>query len=210
MLRTLVWFSLFSASAAFAQNWEVGALGGFGFTNDLTYKSGSASATAGLTNSGAVGAFGGEDTFNYVSGEARYLYDFSDLRLSGPGASTTFAAHTHILEGVFLFHFTPRTSRVRPFIAAGGGLSVLVGTGMQLAAQPLGNFAGLTATNQVLPVADVGAGVKIDLQKHLRLRFEVDDYMTGAPTKVIAPYPGVTVSGFLNNIVAFGALSVTF
>ena len=205
-LLSLIFFS----SIAFAQTWEVGALGGYGFTNDLTIKTSSASATAGLANGGVVGAFGGDDTYNYFSGEARYLYRFSDLRLSSGGTSVDFAAHTHIAEGAFLAHFRPRNARIRPFIAFGGGIKVLVGTGAESATQPLGQFAALTATHEILPTADVGAGVKINLATHLRLRLEVRDYISTAPTKLIAPAPRASESGWLHDIMALAAFSFTF
>jgi hypothetical protein len=210
MFRHLCFLSTLFSAGLFAQTWEVGALGGFGFSNDLTVKSPAGSANASLAKGAVIGVFGGDDTYNYFSGEARYLYRYSDLRLSSGGTSVDFAGHTHIAEGVFLFHFRPRQSRIRPFIAAGGGVSVVVGTGTESAAQPLGKFAALTATRQTLPTADVGLGVKINLPHHLRLRLEADDYISSTPNQVIAPAPGATVKGWLNNVIAFGALSYTF
>jgi len=198
------------AAGASAQIWEVGALGGYGFTNDLSVNSPAGSATAGLAKGGAVGVFGGGDTHNYFSGEARYLYLFSDLRLSSGNTSVDFGAHTPIAEGAILAHFRPRTAKVRPFIAFGGGLKWVIGTGVESAGQPLGRFAALTATHESLPTADVGAGVKINLRDHLRLRVEVRDYLSATPNKVIQPAPGSSLSGILNNIVALGGLSYTF
>jgi hypothetical protein len=210
MIRKLLCLSPLLAGVLCAQNWEVGALGGYGFSNDLTIKSASGTATAKLAPGAALGVFGGEDTYNYFSGEARYLYRFSDLRLSSAGTIVDFGAHTQIAEGVFLFHFRPRQSRIRPFLAAGGGISVLSGTGRQSAGQPLGHFAALNATREALPTADVGVGVKINLQKHLRLRLEADDYLSATPGKVIAPAPGATLGGVMHNVIAFAALSFTF
>lgn len=209
-MMKLVFFTIFGAGCAFAQNWEVGATGGFGFTNNLTVQSSTGSATTGLAKGGALGAYGGEDTYDYFSGEARYLYLYSNLRLSSGNTSVDFPAHTHIAEGVFLAHFRPRNAHIRPFVAFGGGIKVLVGTGVEQAAQPLGQFAGLTATREILPTADVGAGVKVNLQHHLRLRFEVRDYISSSPNKVIAPAPGASVKGWLNDIVALGSLGYTF
>src|SRR5579885_2661771 len=135
-------------------HWEVGVLGGFGWTNDLTVKNPSGSATTGLNSGAAFGAFGGDDMYDHLSGEARYLYRFSDLKLSSGGTSTNFGGHTHIAEGAFLYHFAPRRSSVRPFFAFGGGVKILQGTGIESAGQPLGRFAALTATREILPTAD--------------------------------------------------------
>lgn len=215
MIRHFVCLSMIFAAGLSAQSteyptWEVGALGGFGFSNDLTIKSFQGSANASLAPGGALGVFGGEDMYNYISGEARYLYRYSDLRLSSAGTTVDFGGHTHLLTGNFLFHFRPRQSRVRPFIAAGGGISVLTGTGAESANQPLGSFAALTNTHETLPTADIGVGVKFNLQKHLRLRLEIDDYISPRPSKVIAVAPGATGSGWLNDVVGFGGLSFTF
>ena len=39
----------------------------------------------------------------------------------------------------------------------------------------------------------------MDLRQHLRLRFEVRDYVSPAPHKVIAAAPGGTIGGWLND-----------
>lgn len=208
--RCFLYASLLFAGGLYAQNLELGAVGGFGFTNDLTLKTTSGSATEGLAKGGVIGASFTEDTYNYISGEGRYLYLFSDLRLSSGGTNVDFAAHTHIAEGALLFHFRPRSARVRPFVAVGGGAKVLVGTGMESASQPLGNFAALTATRETLPTLDVGAGIRINLEHHMRIRFEVRDYISSSPNQVIAPAPGASVSGWLNDITALASLGYTF
>jgi len=210
MIRHLLCLSILAAGGVFAQNLELGAIGGFGFTNDLTVKSPSGSATAGLATGGAFGAFFEEDSYKYIGGEVQYLYRYSDLRLSSGGTSVDFAAHTNIVDGGMVLHFRPRGAHIRPFIAAGAGVMVLTGTGAESASQPLGNFAALTATRQTLPVVDVGGGVKISLQRHMRLRFEVRDYISSSPSKVIAPVPGASVSGWLNDIMASASVSYTF
>jgi hypothetical protein len=62
-----------------------------------------------------------------------------------------------------------------------GGIQVVQGAGTESAFQPLSRFAALTATRDILPTAGVGGGLKYSLQKHLRLRIEVRDYISGAP-----------------------------
>lgn len=188
-------------------HWEVGAVGGYGWTNDLTVTGPAGSAAAGLKAGGAVGVFAGDDMYDRFSGEARYLYRFSDLKLSSGSTSVDVGAHTHIAEGAFLFHFKGRQSHMRPFFAFGGGIKVLQGTGIESAAQPLGRLAALNATREVLPTADVGFGVKWSLRPHVRLRVEVRDYISGAPEKVIAAAPGASISGILNDVTGLAGLS---
>ena len=187
-------------------HWEIGASGGFGWTNDLTVSGPAGSATTGLKAGGAVGAWGGEDGDRF-GGEARYLYRFSDFKLSQGSSSVTFGGHEHIAEGAILYNFKPRTAHVRPFFSFGGGLKILIGSGVESAGQPLGKFAALTATREVLPTADAGFGFKVNLKEHLRLRVEVRDYISGAPNKVIAPAPGYSLGGVMNDITGLAGLS---
>ena len=145
------------------------------------------------------------------SGELRYIYRFDDLQLSsGKITAPSFSAHTHIITADFLGHFRPKGSSVRPFVAFGGGIKVMVGSGIESAGQPLGNFAALTATHEILPVADIGGGVKINLHKNLRLRVEMRDYLSPAPSKVIAPAPGSRLGGVMNDFQGMVGLSLTW
>jgi hypothetical protein len=211
MLKKLALTGLLAAGVACAQEWEVGAIGGYGYAPHLTVNKGSASAENGISSGGVVGVFAGDDMYKFWSGELRYLYRFDDLKLSSGNVTTpNFGAHTHIITTDFLGHFRPKGSTFRPFIAFGGGAKVMVGSGIESAGQPLGSFAALTATHEILPVGDVGAGVKIDLHKNLRLRVEMRDYISPAPNKVIAPAPGASLGGVLNDLQGMVGLSLTW
>ncbi len=209
MLKGLI-CALFLTATAFAGEWEVGAIGGVGYSPSLTVSNGSQSANTGLKNGLAVGVFAGEDMYKYFSGEANYLYREGDFKLESGSTKVAFGGHTHLITGDFLAHFTPRGSRIRPFISFGGGIEVMEGTGIESASQPLGNLAALTATQEVVPVGEVGAGVKFELTKHLRLRVQVRDYLSKAPNEVIAPAPGASLSGILNDVVGTAAISLTW
>jgi Outer membrane protein beta-barrel domain len=211
MLKKLALTGLLAAGMACAQEWEIGAIGGYGYAPHLTVSKGTTSAHTGIRPGAVVGVFAGDDTYKYWSGELRYLYRFDDLKLSsGNIKAPNFSAHTHIVTADFLGHFRPKGSRVRPFIAFGGGAKILIGSGIESAGQPLGTFAALTATHEILPVADVGAGFKIDLHKNLRLRVEMRDYISPAPNKVIAPAPGASLGGVLNDIQGMVGFSLTW
>jgi hypothetical protein len=198
------------AGGACAQSWEVGAIGGFGFSPTLQVKASAGTADTGFRNGAVVGVFGAEETRGYWAGEARYLYRFSDLKLSQGASDVRFGAHTHIAEGNFLLHFTKQEARVRPFISFGGGVKIIQGTGVESAAQPLGRYAALTATREVLPVAGVGFGFKLNIRKHLRLRIEGRDYISPAPNEVIAPSPGAALGGVLHDFMGLTSVSYTW
>ena len=210
MLKGLVLACFLAAGVASAQEWEVGGLGGFGYAPDLTVKGPSGSASTGLKNGVVIGGFVGDDTYDHWSGEAHYLYRFNDLKLSSGGASVDFGAHTHIVNGDILWHVSRRESRIRPFFAFGGGIKFLQGMGAESAAQPLGNFAALTHTSQILPMIDAGFGVKVRLNKSFQMRFQLQDYVSPAPTKVIAAAPGNTINGIWNDIQGTAAIAYTW
>ncbi len=204
-----------TATLANAQEWEVGAIGGFGYSPSLTVKNATASASTGMKTGVTVGVYAGEEMYRYFSGEATYLYRTGDLKLEGSGklgapVSVSFGAHTHLITGDFLGHFRPRGAHIRPYISVGGGVEVMQGTGQESATQPLGNLAALTATREVLPVGEVGAGVKIQLSPRLRLRVQVRDYISQSPNDVIAPAPGATLSGLRHDVIGMGALALTW
>src|ERR1022692_4628294 len=105
-----------AATAAYAQAqeqppgqlWEVGGIGGVGYSPNLTVSNGASKASTGVQMGPVVGVYGGEDMYRYWSGEATYLYRAGDLKLAGSGQSASFGAHTHLITGDFLAHFRPR------------------------------------------------------------------------------------------------------
>jgi hypothetical protein len=207
--------ALFTVTAAVAAaqqppEWELGFIGGVGFSPDMTVKNATASASTGVKTGLTVGIYGGEDMYRYWSGEATYLYRAGDVKLEGSGRSVSFGAHTHLITGDFLAHLRPRGARVRPFFSFGGGVEIMEGTGQESATQPLGNLAALTATREVLPVGEAGVGVKFQLSRHLRLRVQVRDYFSQAPHDVIAPAPGASLAGIRQDVVGMGALALTW
>jgi hypothetical protein len=211
MLKKLALTGLLAAGVACAQEWEVGAIGGYGYAPHQTVSNKSGSADTGIRHGAVVGVFAGEDMYDYWSGEIRYLYRFDNLKLSsGNIKAANFSAHTHIVTADFLGHFRPRGSHVRPFIAFGGGAKIMVGTGIESAGQLLGNFAAFTATHEILPTADIGAGIKWDLRKNLRFRVEARDYISHVPNKVIAPAPGASLGGVMNDIQGMVGFSLTW
>ena len=199
-----------AATAVSAQEWEVGAVGGFGYSPLSTIKNPTTSAQAGLAHGAAIGFYAGQD-MKHFSGEVNYLYRLSDFKLQSANQSVTFGGHTHLITGDFLAHFRPLGARVRPYISFGGGIEALQGTGKESATQPLGNLAALTATREVLPVGEAGVGVKVQLSNRIRLRFQVRDYISSPPHDVIAPAPNASFqSSIVNDIMATGGIGLTW
>jgi hypothetical protein len=59
-------------------------------------------------------------------------------------------------------------------------------------------------------VGSAGAGVKVKVQEHIVLRFDVRDYVTGFPKQQIAPASGASVSGLLQQFTPMGGVDFVF
>jgi hypothetical protein len=138
------------------------------------------------------------------------VYRDNDLRLSSGGQTVTFEGRSHILHYDALLTGGSSQSRVRPYVAFGGGIKVYQGTGTEQEFQPLGQFAALTKTHEWVPVVSVGAGVRFRIMSHAFLRFDVRDYLTPFPTEVVAPAQGASVKGWLHDITPMVGISVFF
>lgn len=195
---------------AVAQNWEVGGAVGGSFYTSQTAQSAAGSASATLAPGVTGSAWLGNNSGDHLGGEFRYDYSTGSLKLSGSGGSAEFAARTQSFHYDILYHFAPRSARVRPFVVGGGGVKIYTGTGQQQAYQPLQQIALLSKTNQATGLVSVGAGIKFDLSERLQFRIEVHDYLSPFPTSVIAPAPGAKISGWLQQFVPGFGLAYTF
>ncbi|HTP89367.1 MAG TPA: outer membrane beta-barrel protein [Bryobacteraceae bacterium] len=209
-VRRLIVLTMLTSCALLAQKWEVGVAGGGSFYTSQEFTGSVASADASFTTSFAASAWLGNDSGRFIGGEVRYDYEASNPQLKG-GDTEKLDGQTHAIHYDFLFHFAPRTSRVRPFVAAGAGVKIYRGTGQELAYQgPLESVALLTQKQDLEPMVSVGAGIKFEVSKSIQFRVEVHDYLTPFPTNVITPNVGTKTSGWLQNIVPEFGLSFTF
>lgn len=198
------------AGACAAQQWELGAAGGFGFSTDATVSRGADSAKAGLKPGAAFGVFIVQNMYKHISGEVRYTFQMDDLKVSSGGTEATFTGQSHSLHYDLLYMAGGKDARVRPFIAVGGGVKVYRGTGEQHATQNLSQFVALTKTQEIKPLISFGGGVKMKLSGRVYIHIEARDYLTPFPAKVIAPVPPSTVSGWVHDFVPLVGVSMGF
>jgi hypothetical protein len=190
--------------------WEIGGLGGGSFYNSASVTSPGGNGDVGIKSSVAAGAYFGGDWYRRLGGELRYEFLPGDLKVSSSGSEATFSGMAHAIHYDFLFHFTPRGSRIRPFVSAGGGVKIYQGTGKATVTQTLSSLALLTNTHETSGLGVFGGGVKAKVTQHVTLRFEVKDFLTPFPKQVIAAAPGAKISGLLNEIVFLAGLGITF
>lgn len=201
---------LIASPLAFAQSWEIGGLAGGGYFTNATVKSPVGSGNVGFKPGPSFGAIVGSNMNRYISGELRYEWQPGDLKVSGSGGEATFNGDGHAIHYDFLLHARPTRSKIRPFVAAGGGVKIYRGTGKETAAQALSRLALLTKTTETKGMISVGAGVKTQIAPGLVLRVEFRDFITPFPRQVIAPSVGASISGWVHDFVPLAALTFVF
>jgi hypothetical protein len=198
---------LLAIGAVHAQNREVGVLGGGAFLPGVSVQGAPAPVSAGLEPGAVAGAFFGQDLYSHWSGEIRYLFELRNLRFSSGGTAVSFSGRAHVLQYELQYHLRPRSERVRPFLAVGGGMKLFQGTGKENAYQPLMQYAWLTRTEELKPLLTIGAGLKFYVARRMILHVDLRDQITGFPSKVIAPAPGMAIKGWLHDFVPTVGLS---
>jgi hypothetical protein len=202
--------TLAGASRAQDGEWEVGAAAGFGVVRNATINSPTGSATAGIDNRFAAGAVVGQDLYEHLSGELRYTFRDNDLVLKSGGQKVNMDGDSNLIHYDMLFHVLRKSSRLRPYAAAGAGIRDFRGTGHEYVNQPLSDFALLTKTSEVKPLISVGGGVKFALTDHATVRVDFRDYISPFPEKLFVTAPGAKIRGWLNDFVPLVGVSYVF
>jgi hypothetical protein len=201
---------LSSACVAQDRGWEVGGAVGFGIIRNASIDNASGSATAGIDHRFVAGAVVGQDLYQHLSGELRYDFRDGDLVLKSGGQKVNMDGDSHLVHYDVLFHPTNKESRIRPFIAAGGGIRLFRATGQEYVNQPFSDFAFLTRTNEVKPLISVGGGVKAKLTEHTAIRVDFREYISPFPEELFATAPGAKIHGWLFDSVPMAGLSFVF
>ena len=208
-MKYLVPVLLFS-TAAFAQQYEIGASTGYGIYRNGTIFSDSGSAQAGIRNRFAAGIILGDDFSNYVAAQFRYLYHDGHPFLQAPGVKADIQGQSDALTTELLFHFKKRGQRWRPYLAGGIGAKEYIVAGPEPFPQPIPQIASLTTNDVWKVVFTAGGGIKYRLIPHMLLRAEFLDYMTTFPRGQIVPAPHNTARGVFQQLTPLFGVSYTF
>jgi hypothetical protein len=201
---------LMLAAAASAQTYELGGAVGEGSYRNGTVTSPSGPAQAGIGNAIAPSVVVCDNMYEHVSGEVRYLYQGGLPFVSQGGVKGTMPGNSHTFVYDTLVHLRGRHSRIRPYFAIGAGVKGYVTPGPAPSPEVLQKVVGLLAKNQWTLAGSVGGGVKVRIQEHIVLRFDIRDYVTQFPKQQIAPASGASVSGLLQQITPMGGVGFVF
>jgi len=200
-----------AAPAAFAQKWEVGVGAGGSFLTSETITNPAGDANAGRDPGLAVSAWLDNNIGSGLfGGEFRYDHENGDLKLSSGGTTVKFGSQSNAIHYDVVVNFASSESAVRPFIEGGAGVKWYTGTGGEQVSQPLSNIAVFSDVKDLRALVSVGAGLKFNIAKSVLLRLEVHDYLTPFPNTLIAPVPGSSVGGWVNDIVVQAGLGFAF
>lgn len=171
--------AMISALPLSAQYAEMGITGGYGMLRGGELASfglfGGGSESYEIDDGIRIGFRMSFDYRGYFAHEIAYNWQRSKFRIVTDAADTREVFETstqvHNYYYNFVVHATPRDTRVRPFVTAGGGFSSFVPPGA----------SALSGQGDTKFGYNYGAGIKFLLSDRYGLRFDVRDHITGKP-----------------------------
>lgn len=193
-----------------AQEWELGAAGGYGFYVNPTITGYSGSVEPGFAPKGVIGVAFGQNMYEHVGGEIRWLYQYGGPQLKSDGTVISSTGHTNLVTYDVLFHTSGREANLRPYFAAGAGIKVYTGSELRLLGPPLAGPALLLRATQVEPAISAGAGLKYRVSHRVLVRLDFRTYFSPLPDEIFRPVGQARVRGWVYNFVPLGGISLIF
>jgi hypothetical protein len=129
--------------------------------------------------------------------------------LRASSGKTNIQGQSHAIHYDLLAHFSPRRSRIRPYLAVGLGAKWYVANGPENPTQPLSDIARLAHTTDLEGLLTAGGGVKLRFGAVL-VRLDFRDYITPFPKKLIVPVPFATARGLFQQFTPLVGVSYSF
>jgi len=158
----------------------------------------------------AAGAYIGGNMYKFIGGERAMKYLAGDLKAKGSGGEESFSGNAHAIHYDFLMHFAPTGAKIRPFVAAGGGVKIFLGTGAPSVSQPLERIVLLTHTHEVKGLGSVGPVSRPLSLSAPRYAWKSTTSSLPSRAKSSPPLPNGKISGLLHDIVFMGGIAITF
>lgn len=189
-----------------------GALGGIA---TLSGDAGSQSAGQGLAvsayaprNGGALNLFAGAHLNNYFSVQGNFIWNRNSLRLNSASSSGTFYQQDRSSSqaaGVvdLLVYFRPLSSRIRPYLSEGVGVSHLVSSSDRAVAAGGGSQLPPPSFSYTGPVLRSSVGIDLRLARELSFRYSFSELLGRNPiSKQLSP-PGMGTLKNFHNLFGF-------
>lgn len=191
--QCLFFFTLFltaahPSQAQYPDKLELNAFGGVSLFSGLNQSD----ISEKLVNGGTAGGRVAYNFSRYFGIEGNYNFSVNNAHLVVPGSSfilnQTFGNQIQSVSVNPVYNFTPRGSRVRPYITAGVGPNWYVPT-----KQARAQFPGLTKNAEL--TIDYGGGIKYHLTPHLGLRLDARGIFSRNPNFGFPALPNLRLNG---------------
>ena len=193
-----------------AQEWELGAAGGYGWRVNPSIISAAGSIQSGFASKGVMGAVFGQNMYEHMGGELRWLYQFGGPRLKSQGIETSATGYSNLITYDVLFHMRHREAKVRPYVSGGAGIKVYTNSQHRFVGQPFFDSALLVPRSQVVAAISAGGGLKYQVSRDILLRLDFRTYFTPAPDQILRPIRASYIHGWMYNLVPLGGISFVF
>ncbi len=170
--------------AQYADKFELNAFGGVSLFNGLSQSD----ITEKLVNGGTAGGRAAYNFSQHFGIEGSYNFSVNNTHLFVPGSNRTFGNQIQAFSVNPVYNFTPRGSRVRPYITAGVGPNWYVPT-----KQARDEFPELTKSTEF--ALNYGGGVKYHLTPHLGLRLDARGIFGRNPSFGLSNIPNLHLNG---------------
>jgi hypothetical protein len=198
------------------QEWEIGALGGFGWNRNSTISNSTianppTSGEIGFPSRGTFGVTAAENPYHYWGGEIRWLYQWGGPQIESNGVKTSISGYSNLVTYDFVVYPVRSESGFRPYLAGGAGVKAYTGTGFRWdGQQPVARLAFLRTVTEAEPAISVGGGLKYRFARHALLRLDFRAYFTPTPDNVIRPIGFSQIRGWLFEFVPTVGISSVF
>jgi hypothetical protein len=193
-----------------AQEWELGAAGGYGWHVNPSIISAAGSIQSGFDSKGVMGVVFGQNMYEHIGGELRWIYQFGGPHLKSQGVETSATGYSNLLTYDVLFHMSHREAKLRPYVSGGAGIKVYTDSQHRFVGQPFFDSAILVSRSQVVAAISAGGGLKYQVSRDILLRFDFRTYFTPAPDEILRPVRASYIHGWMYNLVPLGGISFVF